>query len=118
MSVSVKVMLSHDYCHFEISKSSDQDLSNEEINEMRKDCMRLCDKAISQYKIAKNQAARRETGEFEMQNFEAQIKKAMAKEDGDRTINEVAMIKQYKDENWRKKFIYNYDYEDDYREED
>ena len=36
------------------------------------------------------------------------------KPEGDRTINELAMLKQYEDENWRDKYLYQYDYEDDY----
>ena len=54
MKASVKVMNSYDYCHFEVCLGSDEDLSLEAINELRKDAQRLVDKAISQYKIAKN----------------------------------------------------------------
>lgn len=56
MGASVKVMLSYDYCHFEISKSTDEAITDERIDEMRKDCMRLADKAIAQYKTAKRHA--------------------------------------------------------------
>ena len=40
-------------------------------------------------------------------------KKIKAKDEQDRTIKEVAMLKQYEDENWQAQFNYNYDYEDD-----
>jgi hypothetical protein len=50
---SVKVMLSYDYCHFEVALSSDQDMTLPEIDAMRKDAMRLADKAVRQYKTAK-----------------------------------------------------------------
>jgi hypothetical protein len=50
---SVKVMNSHDYCHFEVCLGTDEDISLNEVNEMRKDAQRLVDKAIEQYKIAK-----------------------------------------------------------------
>ncbi|OPY83168.1 MAG: hypothetical protein A4E71_02923 [Smithella sp. PtaU1.Bin162] len=112
MGSSVKVMLSYDYCHFEISKSTDQETSNNEINEMRKDCMRLADEAIRQYKVAKNMAAKRTDGESQIINFEAQCKKILLKPEGERTLNEIAMIKRYQDEKWREEFQYRYDYED------
>ena len=50
---SVKIMLSYDYCHFEIVLSSDEEMTLEQIDEMRKDAQRLADKAVYQYKVAK-----------------------------------------------------------------
>ncbi|HEX9970644.1 MAG TPA: hypothetical protein VGD14_01100 [bacterium] len=57
MSASVKIMLSYDYCHFEICLGSDENLSLEQVDNMRKDAQRLADKAVNQYKIAKNVAS-------------------------------------------------------------
>lgn len=51
---SVKVMLSYNYCHFEVALSSDEEMTLTEIDDMRKDAMRLADKAVHQYKVAKN----------------------------------------------------------------
>lgn len=53
-NASVKVMLSHDYSHFEclMSLENDNGLSMKEIDNARKDCQRLADKAVSQYKTA------------------------------------------------------------------
>jgi hypothetical protein len=48
-----------------------------------------------------------------MQNFEAQCKSIEKKDEGDRTINETAMLKQYKTERWEDQFHLDYDYEDD-----
>lgn len=45
--------------------------------------------------------------------FEEDCKRIQAKDEHDRTIKEIAMLKQYQDENWAKKFDYDYDYEDD-----
>lgn len=114
-SASVKVMLSYDYSHFEASMSVENEdgLSMVDIDEARKNCQRLADKAVGQYKKAKQMAAQRTDGQFKMQNFLNEIKKIEAKEEGDRTINEVAMLKQYQDEKWRAKFDYDYDYDDD-----
>ena len=113
MGSSVKIMLSYDYCHFEVSKSTDQELSNKEINELRKDVQRLADEAVRQYKIAKQNAAERVNAEFAIRNFEEECKRIMAKEEQDRTIREIAMLKQYQDEHWRVQFYNHYDYEDD-----
>ena len=113
MGASVKIMLSYDYCHFEISKSTDEIVSDKEINEMRKDVQRLADEAVRQYKVAKEYAAKRMDSEYMMKNFEAECRKINRKDAGDRTIKETAMLKQYKNEKWQEQFEYNYNYEDD-----
>ena len=116
-SASVKVMLSYDYSHFESSISLESDLSItlNEIDEARKNCQRLCDKAVGQYKTAKELAAKRVDGEYQMVNFEDRCKKILDKKEEDRTIKEMAMVKQYQNENWRAQFNYDYDDDDDYR---
>lgn len=114
-TASVKVMLSYDYSHFECAMSveNDEGLSMNNIDETRKMCQRLADKAVGQYKTAKSMAAKRTDGEFKMNNFEAECKNILSKDENDRTLKEIAMLKQYKDENWRSNFIYSYDYDDD-----
>jgi len=105
MSASVKIMLSYDYCHFEISKGSEQELTNKEINEMRKDVQRLADEAVRQYKKAKEVAQNINNRKY----IERDIKEIQSKLEGDRTINEVARLKEYEDEKWEAQFVYNYD---------
>ena len=114
-NASVKVMLSYDYSHFEasISLENDNGLSVKEIDDARKNCQRLADKAVAQYKTAKTLAAQRSDGQYKMMNFESQCKKIQAKDEGDRTINEIAMLKQYENENWQAQFNLDYDYDDD-----
>jgi hypothetical protein len=114
-SASVKVMLSYDYSHFEASMSLENDngLNTVEIDEARKNCQRLADKAVAQYKVAKSQAANRTNGEFKMRNFEDECKRIKSKDEQDRTIKEIAMLKQYENENWQAQFEYSYDYDDD-----
>lgn len=114
-NASVKVMLSYDYSHFECSMSveNDEGLSLKDIDEARKNCQRLANKAVGQYQTAKSMAAKRTNGEFEMSNFESQCKKIEQKEEHDRTLKEIAMLKQYQDETWRNNYLYSYDYEDD-----
>jgi len=114
-NASVKVMLSYDYSHFEASMSLENDngLTVKEIDAARKDCQRLADKAVAQYKTAKAQAASRNDGQYKMKNFEAECIKIKAKDEHDRTLKEIAMLKQYENENWQAQFDYHYDYDDD-----
>lgn len=114
-SASVKVMLSYDYSHFEASMSLENDngLSTKDIDDARKSCQRLADKAVGQYKQAKIMASKRSDGQYQMQNFESECKKIAAKDEHDRTIKEIAMLKQYQNENWQSQFDYGYDYDDD-----
>ncbi|MBS5980934.1 MAG: hypothetical protein KIB51_14675, partial [Dysgonomonas mossii] len=55
----------------------------------------------------------RSDGEYQMRNFQEQCKRIKAKEEQDRTIKEIAMLKQYEDENWQAQFMREYDYDDD-----
>lgn len=114
-SASVKVMLSYDYSHFEASMSLENDngLSVQEIDSARKDCQRLANKAVAQYKTAKEMAAKRSDGQYRMDNFESECRKIKQKDEQDRTVKEIAMLKQYEDEAWRDQFLYDYDFDDD-----
>lgn len=110
-SASVKVMLSHNYNHFETSiiLENEEGLNTTEINEARKDCMRLCDKAIIQYNQAKH-AANKLTGLDEKRaRLQIEVAGLMEKE-GELTPEEKAKIKTLDDYNWNKQF----DYQDDF----
>ncbi len=114
-SASVKVMLSYDYSHFEsaISLENDEGLQGKEIDEARKVCQRLCDKAIGQYKTAKSHAASRSDGVYKMECFEKECKRIKCKDENDCTLREIAMLKQYENEAWQSQFDTDYDYGDD-----
>lgn len=114
-TASVKVMLSYDYSHFEASMSLENDngLSVKDIDEARKSCQRLADKAVGQYKTAKQAAANRSDGQYKMASFENECKRISAKDEHDRTLKEIAMLKQYENEKWQEQFDYNYGYDDD-----
>jgi hypothetical protein len=115
-SASVKVMLSYDYSHFEASMSLENDKGLEiiEIDNARKVCQRLADKAVGQYKTAKQMAQERTDGEYRIRNFAQQCEAIAQKNEEDRTVKESAMLKTYRDEKWMDQFIYNdYDYDDD-----
>lgn len=114
-TASVKVMLSYDYSHFEASMSIENEsgLSMHDIDNARKSCQRLADKAVGQYKTAKQQAAQRSDGQYKMKCFEQECQAIKKKDEHDRTLREIAMLKQYEDENWQAQFDYGYDYDDD-----
>lgn len=114
-NASVKVMLSYDYSHFEASMSLENDngISVKEIDDARKSCQRLADKVVAQYKTAKQMAANRNDGAYRMSNFENECKRIQMKNSDDRTVKEIAMLKQYENENWQAQFDYEYDYDDD-----
>lgn len=112
MNASVKVMLSYDYNHFEIALSEEcADLAA--VNELRKAVQRLADEGVRQYKIAKEMVAKRGNSEYEKKRFEEEIARIKAKPEGERTVNEMAMLQQFKDEQWATQFDFLYDYDDD-----
>ena len=113
-SASVKVMQSYNYNHFEVilGISDDEGLTMQEINEKRKDAQRLTDEAVRQYKKSKDMAANRERGGIQKDRFLEEIRCIEKKPLGERTVDELAKLKQYEDEQWEKQFEYEYDYED------
>ena len=114
MAASVKIMLSYNYCHFEVSKSTDENLSDSEINEMRKDVQRLADEAVRQYEKAKTIAAENSRKEENKMFFENRIKKYLEIPESERTEEQKAFIKQAEDEEYMKQYEFDeYDYEDD-----
>lgn len=113
-SASVKVMRSHDYCHFEIvlsvsSGSPGLTLTAAEIDEARKEAARLADKAVAQYIAAKEaQSLRSNISQKWM------LEQATRTPEGERTPQEKAVIKYHHDKAFRARF--DYDYEDDYEQ--
>ena len=114
MGASVKVMLSYDYCHFEVCKSTDEQLPDAAIDEMRKDVQRLANKAVIQYQIYKRMEMIRNTRESERDQQGREVERIEAKPEGTRTLNEVAKMKAYHDRNWAEYISAKYDFEDDY----
>lgn len=114
-NASVKIMLSYDYSHFESSLTIENEagLSLSDIDAARKNCQRLCDKAVAQFKKAKEMAAKRTNSIYEMRQFENDCLRILEKPECDRTLKEIGMLKEYQDEKWREKFDRSYDYEDD-----
>lgn len=109
-SASVKVMRSHDYCHFEVTLSSSDASTPQAVDALRKEAARLADKAVSQYRIAKASAARVDKLEETWM-----LKSAMESPESERTSTEKAIIKYHSDAAFAARF--RYDYEDDYQTE-
>lgn len=119
-TASVKVMRSHDYCHFEVvltlSDTEGNPLTLTAVDNARKEAARLADKAVEQYKIAKRVAQKIETakGGREWRREEATRIEAIA--ETDRTTEQKAMLKAYQDACFEANS--SYDYEDDYQDDD
>ncbi len=113
MDSYVKVLRSYDYNHFEFCIPLNEKATIKERNEARKDAERLANEAVRQYKRAKDMAHKREKGEFHKNSFLNVVRRIEVKPEGERTVDELAILQQYKDESWESQFEYPYDYEDD-----
>jgi hypothetical protein len=117
MSASVKIMLSYNYCHFEICIGEDGFITNEDIDNMRKDAQRLADKAVKQYKIAKKEAQNKINLSMGFSQIEQEVKIIMENyPQSEWNEKQKATIKAYEDLRYRQNRIY--DYEDDWEYED
>ncbi|MDE2098714.1 MAG: hypothetical protein KGL39_15780 [Patescibacteria group bacterium] len=108
---SVKVMRSHDYCHFEVALSSSEATTPQLIDELRKTAARLADKAVKQYQQAKRAAMR-----VERQQSDLFWRKSLAEKtpEAERSPEQKADIKAYNDIQFGAQF----DYQDDWQEPD
>ena len=111
MQGSVKIMLSYDYCHFEIALASDKEMTLKEINEMRKNAQRLADEAVRQYKVAKEMASKRIEISRERANLEREVATIKNIPKKEWTAEQKAKVKALADREYWNKF--DYDYEDD-----
>jgi histidinol dehydrogenase len=116
MGASVKIMLSYNFCHFEITKHTDQELTNEQINEMRKEVQRLADEAVRQYIIAKDKATKHAQRMFEKQELQKEIDRIKEKPQSEWSATDKAKVKAMEDVKYWD--AHRYDYEDDYEDED
>lgn len=109
---SVKVMRSHDYCHFEICLSSSSAVAPELVDGLRKTAARLADKAVEQYKVAKENAHFLEVDRRAREFEEERMEEMRALPETERTPEEQARLKAFDDAAWRA--ARKYDYEDDW----
>lgn len=115
MPASVKIMLSYDYCHFEVCKSTDEELTNEQIDALRKDVQRLADKAVKQYKLKQQAANIRQRIEMKKYRFVNKCKELLNMPQELLSPEEQKMIESYKSGEYIEKFKNpEYDYQDDF----
>ena len=110
-NASVKVMLSYDYCHFEVALSSDVAVTLKQVNALRKNAQRLADEAVRQYKEMKRRAAT--NWEWERRNVLNLIEKAKLKPRSEWTPEDKAVIKLQSDKAWAAEQEYDYDDDDE-----
>ena len=113
MKGSVKIMLSFDYSHFEVALSSDDEIDVKGVNALRKTAQRLADEAVRQYKKAKHTAELQSMDSYNRENFLREVEHIEAKPEQERTVREVAILKQHADDDWQAQFSHEYDYDDD-----
>lgn len=113
-TASVKVMRSHDYCHFEVQLGTTDATTPESVDELRKTAARLADKAVEQYKICKEVAEDRRSNQYTVDSMRLRelTKEIKAKSETDRSVEEKATLKDYEDAVFRANR--SYDYEDDF----
>lgn len=113
-------MRSHDYCHFEVALShngtlEESVLTPEQVDDLRKKAARLADKAVEQYKVAKEVAERAMSQHWEMDRLVGAALRIVGVAENDRTPEEKATLKAYEDAKFRTNRRYGY--EDDWQDE-
>lgn len=114
---SVKIMRSFDYCHFEVCLSLEPGdvITSDQVDNLRKDAMRLVDKAVEQYKVAKETRENADAAEIEVSLY---LKKAQVIKENfpvsEWTPEQKAIVKRAADIEFVRNL--NYDYEDDWQE--
>lgn len=115
-TASVKVMLSYNYNHFEASMQVENEsgLSIKDVDDARKECQRLCDKAVKQYQIAKNVESRRASLSHEKSNLEREVSMIKQNPKESWSVTDKAKVKALEDHDWELRFDYQDDYEEHY----
>lgn len=116
----VKVMRSHDYCHFEIQLPifGDQVAGGfpESVNEVRVEAAKLCDRAVRDYQKAKGVESLRMMTKMSVDYMREEAAAAASKPEGERTPEEKAKVKRWNDYLYHAERGFEYDYEDDQNE--
>ena len=121
-TASVKVMRSHDYCHFEVILAANVDCPPDspewfqQVDNLRKNAARLADKAVEQYKIAKSNQQIREMNAQQAKYTKQEADAIGDKPETERTPDEQAVLKTYKDRLYAANR--EYDYQDDWDDQD
>jgi hypothetical protein len=111
---SVKVMRSFDYCHFEVSLSSDDEMTLDEVNDLRKQAAILADEAVRQYREAKKREDKREGRSWEKERAVERATAIKENPQSEWTIEEAAFMRSYEDKSfWKDYDDAGYYYDDD-----
>lgn len=108
-------MRSHDYCHFEVVLGTGPCATPADVDALRKTAARLADKAVEQYKVAKENLTRLEHDRWTIERLQADAKLIQEKTETERTPDEQALVKHLSDLRFQQR---RYDYEDDWQEPD
>jgi hypothetical protein len=109
----ISIMRSYDYSHFEVSLSTDEDMTLQEIDDMRKDAIRLVDKAVKQYQIARDREKKINNGQsYDYMELERKAKIIMENyPQSEWTPEQIATIKELTDFDYA--LGHGYDYEEE-----
>ena len=108
MSASVKIMLSFDYCHFEVSLSSEA-TTQAAANELRKTAQRLADEAVRQYKVAKSEAVKRSEAQCMLPAIKSEVEEIKKLMPDEWTPRQKGTVKALEDAEFAAAHKYEYD---------
>lgn len=126
MKASVKVMRSFDYCHFEICLGFDDDVTIHEVrsdnhdgfskavDELRKEAAKLADKAVVQYKQAKEHYSNVLYRGKHIKHCRKEVEEIKKIPESERTPRQKAQIKALAD--YEFMLTKKYDYQDDWED--
>ena len=113
MSASVKIMRSYDYCHFEVCLGTEDNISLDDVDKMRKEAMRLVDKAVLQYQTAKRIRDFAVSNDWDYRQLQKRAQEIKANSpESEWTPEQKAMVKDYENMTFRMNLAY--DYEDNW----
>lgn len=103
MQASVKVMRSHDYCHFEVALSADCE-TIDDVDALRKQAAILADEAVRQYKLARTAEQKRERSEHQVRQLLDAIARVKERPESDWSASEAAMVRGASDRDFWKEY--------------
>lgn len=103
MQASVKVMRSHDYCHFEVALSAEcEDI--DAVDALRKQAAVLVDEAVRQYRIAKQKESRRGFTESRLEELVDRVEAIKKRPRSEWTPEDAAIMRGIEDHRFFKEF--------------
>jgi hypothetical protein len=103
-TAKVRVMRSYDYNHFEVELGSEEPMTLDQANDLRKQAAILVDEAVRQYKLAKNFESKRETVDWQVKREYEELLRIKAKPEAEWTAEEAARVVRAHSSEWWKNF--------------